>query len=115
MPLSKLSIFSKDTDANAVLKGYEYQKLKTLETWLQNKINNRDEIIFCEYEDDIFQRNLNVGTSKFTQVKLYTSKNFSFNSEEIKKSIANFFMIFVQGEYSFDDVEFIFETNTSIA
>ncbi len=115
MPLSKLSIFSKDTDANAVLKGYEYQKLKTLETWLQNKINNRDEIIFCEYEDDIFQRNLNVGTSKFTQVKLYTSKNFSFNSEEIKKSIANFFMIFVKGEYSFDEVEFIFETNTSIA
>jgi hypothetical protein len=34
MSLSKLSIFSKDTDANEVVKGYEYQKLRTLENWL---------------------------------------------------------------------------------
>lgn len=115
MPLSKLAIFSKDTDANEVLKGYEYQKLRTIENWLSNKVNSVDEIIYCEYEDDVFQRDINAGTSKFTQIKLYGSKAFSFKSEEITKSIANFFMLFVKGEYSFDTVEFIFETNTGIA
>lgn len=115
MSLSKLSIFSKDTDANEVVKGYEYQKLRTLENWLSNKVNAVDEIIYCEYEDDIFQRDINAGSSKFTQIKLYGSKPFSFKSEEITKSIANFFMLFVKGEYSFDTVQFIFETNTWIA
>ena len=115
MSLSKLSIFSKDTDANEVVKGYEYQKLRTLENWLRNKVNKVDEIIYCEYEDDIFQRNIEEGSSKFTQIKLYGSKPFSFKSEEVTKSIANFFMLFVKGEYSFDTVEFVFETNTGIA
>lgn len=115
MSLSKLSIFSKNTDANEVVKGYEYQKLRTLENWLSNKVNKIDEVIYCEYEDDIFQRDINVGSSKFTQIKLYGSKPFSFKSEEITKSIANFFMLFVKGEYSFDTVQFVFETNTGIA
>lgn len=115
MSLSKLSIFSKDTNANEVVKGYEYQKLRTLENWLSNKVNTVEEIIYCEYEDDIFQRDINAGASKFTQIKLYGSKPFSFKSEEITKSIANFFMLFVKGEYSFDTVQFVFETNTGIA
>lgn len=115
MTLSKLSIFSKKTDANEVVKGYEYQRLRTLENWLSNKVHNCDEIIYCEYEDDIFERNINAGVSKFTQIKLYGSKPFSFKSEEITKAITNFFMLFVKGEYSFDSVEFVFETNTGIA
>jgi hypothetical protein len=115
MPLSKLSVFSKDTDANEVLKGYEYQKLRTLENWLSNKVNKIEEVIYCEYEDDIFQRDIVAGTSKFIQIKLYGSKSFSFKSEEITKAIANFFMLFVKGEYSFDSVQFVFETNTAIA
>jgi rRNA-processing protein FCF1 len=115
MPLSKLSIFSKDTDANEVVKGYEYQKLRTLEKWLNNKVNKIEEVIYCEYEDDIFQRDIAAGSSKFTQIKLYGSKSFSFKSEEITKAIANFFMLFVKGEYSFDTVQFVFETNTAIA
>ncbi len=115
MPLSKLSIFSKDTDANEVVKGYEYQKLRTLENWLSNKVNKVDEAIYCEYEDDIFQRDIASGSSKFTQIKLYGSKSFSFKSEEVTKAIANFFMLFVKGEYSFDTVQFVFETNTAIA
>lgn len=115
MPLSKLSIFSKDTDASEVVKGYEYQKLRTLENWLCKKLNKIDEVIYCEYEDDIFQRDIAAGSSKFTQIKLYGSKYFSFKSEEITKAIANFFMLFVKGEYSFDKVQFVFETNTSIA
>lgn len=115
MTLSRLSIFSRDTDANEVLKGYEYQKLRTLEIWLDNKVNHRDEIIYCEYEDDIFQQSAPAGKSKFTQLKLYGSKAFSFKSEEIVKAITHFFTLFVKGEYSFDEIQFVFETNTQVA
>lgn len=115
MSLSTLSIFSRETDADETLKGYEYQKLRTLEIWLSNKVNAIDENIYCEYEDDIFQQNINEGKSTFSQLKLYGSKNFSFKSDEILKAITNFFSIFVKGEYKFDEIEFIFETNTAIA
>ena len=54
MSISKLHIFSKNTDANASLRGYQYQILKTLETWLSNFILGVDEEIFCDFEDDIF-------------------------------------------------------------
>ena len=115
MSLSKLSIFSRETDADETLKGYEYQKLRTLEIWLFNKVNGVLERIYCEYEDDVFQQNIIENKLKFTQLKLYGSKNFSFQSDEILKSITNFFFLFVKGEYKFDEIEFVFETNTSIA
>lgn len=114
MSLHKLYLFSKNTDAPATEQGFQYQKLKTLETWLRNRINKLDEVIYCDYEDDIFQRDLDKGVSKFRQVKLYSS-NFSFSKEEIQKSLFNFFMLFVKGDYKFDEVEFSFETNSGIA
>ena len=80
MGIDKLYLFSKDTDATATEQGYHYQKLKTLKTWLENRINRVDDVIYCDYEDDIFERNITDGTSKFRQVKLY-SKNFSFSQE----------------------------------
>ncbi len=115
MSLSKLSVFSRETDADETLKGYEYQKLRSLEIWLSNKVNGIDENIYCEYEDDLFQQNIQQGKSKFTQLKLYGSKNFSFQSNEVLKAITNFFSLFVKGEYKFDEIEFVFETNTAIA
>lgn len=115
MSLSKLSIFSKDTDAAETVKGYEYQKLRTLETWLQSYTERKNEIIYCDYEEDIFLRNLDSWTSKFVQLKLYSSKNFSFDSVEVKKAISHFFMLFVKGEYKFDEIQFVFETNVSVA
>lgn len=113
--ISKLFIFSKDTDAAETIRGFKFQELKTLEVWLYNKVHNIDEQIYCDYEEDIFQRNLAEFKSTFKQIKLYSSKNFSFKSEEIKKSIANFFMLFVNAEYLADERLFIFETNTAIA
>ncbi|AZA65539.1 hypothetical protein EG345_13035 [Chryseobacterium carnipullorum] len=113
MSLHKLYLFSKNTDASSTEMGFQYQKLKTLETWLRNRINKLDEVIYCDYEDDIFQRDLDKGASKFRQVKLYSS-NFSFSREEIQKSLFNFFMLFVKADYKFDDVEFSFETNSGI-
>lgn len=114
MSLSQLQIFSKKRDATAALKGYEFQHLKTLESWLNNRINNIDEIIYCDFEEDIFQRNLLRKTSKFRQIKLY-STNFSFSSDAVQETIANFFMLFAKGEYMFDKVTFSFETNASVA
>lgn len=113
--ISKLHLFARDTDAPDVIKGFKYQELKTLEVWLYNKVHGIDEHIYCDFEEDIFQRDLKTFKSTFKQLKLYSSKNFSFSSEEITKSLAHFFMLFVKGEYLLDDPLFIFETNTSVA
>jgi hypothetical protein len=113
MTISQLHIFSKKRDATAAMKGYEFQHLKTLESWLLNRVNNTDEIIYCDFEEDIFSRNLGKETSTFRQIKLY-STNFSFSSDAIQETIANFFMLYVKGEYLMDEVTFSFETNASI-
>jgi hypothetical protein len=113
MSITALHILAKNTDATAALKGYQYQILKTLETWLSNRVHKVDQTIYCDYEEDIYQQDNLTHTAKFRQLKLY-STNFSFSSEEVKKAIAHFFMLYVKGEYSFDDVEFTFETNAYI-
>lgn len=113
--ISSLYIFAKETDAVETVRGFKFQELKTLEAWLRNKNNGTAEIIYCDYEEDIFHRDLSAFKATFKQLKLYSSKNFSFASTEIKKALAHFFMLFVKGEYLLDDIEFVFETNTSIA
>jgi len=113
MGLSQLQIFSKKRDATATLKGFEFQHLKTLETWLSNRVTRINEVIYCDYEEDIFQRSLTAEKTKFRQIKLY-STNFSFASEEIQQTIVNFFLLFCKGEYMFDEITFSFETNASI-
>lgn len=114
MSLTKLHLFTKDTDATATEQGFYFQKLITLRTWLQNRIKQNDTNIYCDYEEDIFERSLSSGTSTFRQVKLY-SDNFSFSKEEIVKSIAHFFMLYCKGDYALDNVTFIFETNSGPA
>ncbi len=114
MSISNLHIFSKDTDANASLRGYHYQVLKAVETWVDNFLNGIVEEIYCDFEEDIFQKNPLLKTAKFRQIKLYSS-NFSFASEEIKKCIAHFFMLHVKTDYALLEKEFVFEANTSVA
>ncbi|MEY4877577.1 MAG: hypothetical protein RL708_2727 [Bacteroidota bacterium] len=114
MSISKLYIFSKNTDANASIRGYNYQTLKTLETWLDNLLNKVDEEIYCDFEEDIFQKDHKAGIAKFRQLKLYSS-NFSFKSEEIEKCISHFFMLHVKTDYQLADKEFVFEANTNVA
>jgi hypothetical protein len=114
MNTNNLFLFSKNTDASASMRGYNYQTLKTLETWVFNFLNKYEDIIYCEYEEDIFQKNNFNNTLKFRQIKLYSS-NFSFKSEEITKCIAHFFMLHCKSDYQTFDKEFIFETNSEIA
>lgn len=114
MSLSQVHIFAKNRDAAAPLKGYEFQHLKTMETWLLNRVNNINEVIYCDREEDIFQRDLNTGNVTLRQLKLYSS-NFSFSTDAIQDALSNFFMLFVKGDFMFTDVRFSFETNSSVA
>ncbi len=114
LSISKLHIFSKNTDATASLKGYHYQVLKTLETLIDNYNEDKADEIYCDFEEDIFQKNKIDGTTKFRQIKLY-SRNFSFSSEEIQKCLVHFFMLHVKTDYTFLEKEFVFETNTTVA
>lgn len=111
MSLTKLHLFTKDTDATATEQGFYFQKLVTLRTWLKNSIEQNDVAIYCDYEEDIFERSFKEGKAIFTQVKLY-SDNFSFSQDEIVKCIAHFFMLYCKGDYALDVVTFIFETNS---
>lgn len=114
MSISKLHIFSKNTDASASIRGYSYQTMKTLETWIDNLLNKVDEEIYCDFEEDIFQNNEDAKSAKFRQLKLY-STNFSFKSEEIEKCISHFFMLNVKTDYLQKEKEFVFEANTNVA
>lgn len=114
MNLNKLYLFSKNTDAFSAQRGYNYQTLKTLETWISNFLSDNKEDIYCEFEEDIFQKDIVKQTLTFRQIKLYSS-NFSFSSEEIKKCISHFFMLHVKSDYHDFSKEYIFETNTCIA
>jgi hypothetical protein len=113
MDIHKLYIFAKNRDAIAAQKGYSFQQLTTIRDWVRSRVAGGNEIIYCDYEDDIFLRDLKLGKSTFKQIKLY-STNFSFTSESITNSIAHFFMLYVKGEYAFDQVTFEFSTNASI-
>lgn len=114
MKLNKLFLFSKNTDAFASQRGYNYQTLKTLETWIDNFLNDIKEDIYCEFEEDIFQKDLLAQRLTFRQIKLYSS-NFSFSSEEIKKCICHFFTLHIKSDYNDFSKEYVFETNTNIA
>jgi hypothetical protein len=114
MSISKLHIFKKNTDAPASMRGFEYQKLKTAQVWIENYRDKKEESIYCDYQEDIMQRDFTSQAVKFTQIKSYT-KNLSLGSEEIRKAIFNFFMLFTKPEYFFEEIIFLFETTSGIA
>lgn len=114
MSIHKLHIFAKNRDAIATQKGYSFQQLKTIEDWIENRIEGKDEEIYCDYEDDIHAVQQAANKHTFSQVKLY-STNFSFTSDGLTKAIAHFFMLYVKGEFKFDQTQFWFETNVAVA
>lgn len=100
-----------NTDAISTNRGFLYQYLKTLKTWVCDAINNTENEIFCETEDDIKEVNSDVKNLKFTQVKCYSS-NLGTQDEEIVKTIYNFFILY--NLYPDYNGQFHFETNTNI-
>lgn len=103
--------YKSNTDAIQTNRGFLYQYLKTLKTWVCNAINNTENEIFCETEDDIKEVNSEVKSLKFTQVKCY-SNNLGTQDEEIEKTIYNFFILY--NLYPDYNGQFHFETNTNI-
>ena len=53
---TNLIVLKKQTDAIATNLGFYYQYLITLKTWLENFLTNEEVDIYCETEDDIFQK-----------------------------------------------------------
>lgn len=104
-----LKIFNVNTDAFAVNKGFYFQNLIVLKKWIQSYIASDKKHIFIEVDDDVKE----VGeTLQFTQVKCF-SRNFSFQSDEIKKSIFNFYLLFLANKYE-GGVRFWFYTNSGL-
>lgn len=71
MSITALHILAKNTYSTAALKGYRFQILETLETWLFNRVHNIEQTSYCDYEEDIYQQDDLTQTAKFSQLKLY--------------------------------------------
>jgi hypothetical protein len=104
-----LESFKVNTEAQATNQGFYYQYLVTLDVWLKNYNKKSNVAIYCETEDDIKVENLQNNNVEFTQVKAY-SKNFNIKSDEVQKSIVNFFQLYI--EYKDKSPSFVFHTNT---
>jgi len=104
-----LENFKVNTDAQATNQGFFYQYLVTLDVWLENYNEENDVTIYCETEDDIKVEDLQKKKVEFTQIKAY-AKNFNIKSEEIQKSIINFFQLYV--EYKDNSPTFTFHTTS---
>lgn len=108
---SIIKIFEINTDAIATNRGFYYQYLSVLKKWITNYIGDNDVVTLTEVEDDIKE----VGKELiFTQVKCYSS-SFSLNSTEIKKSLFNFFILYLKYEKSKEKTSFCFSTNSQIS
>lgn len=112
MATNELIIFKKETDAPGSNRGFVYQYLKTLLLWLDNYKKKKSITIYCEVDDDIKEINLMDQTVRFTQLKCYSSV-MNINSEEIKKSLYNYFLLHLI--YEEFEGEYVFETNTHIS
>ncbi len=106
-----IDVFEVNTDAIATNRGFYYQYLTILKKWIVNFIEDNNIDAYSEVDQDIKE----VGESLiFTQVKCYTS-NFSLNSEEVKNTLFNFFILFQKNKEFSNDTTFCFSTNTSIS
>lgn len=106
-----IDVFEVNTDAIATNRGFYYQYLTILKKWIVNFIEDNNIDAYSEVDQDIKE----VGESLiFTQVKCYTS-TFSLNSEEVKNTLFNFFILFQKNKEFSDDITFCFSTNTSIS
>lgn len=110
MPKKYYDTFNSNTDAVATNRGFYYQYLIFLKKWITNYISQKDDhILYTEVDEDIKE----VGDELiFTQVKSYSS-SLSFKSEEIRKTLFNFYIHFLKYHETIP-VKLCFETNTSV-
>lgn len=105
-----IDFFQRNTEAISTNRGFYYQYLSVLKKWVLNFVNGSEDKIYIEVENDIKE----VGREYiFTQLKCYTS-SFSLNSEEIKKTLFDFFILYLKYKNEKLDPVFYFTTNSSI-
>lgn len=108
--MNTLSFFEKKTDAVSTNRGFYFQYLNTLKSWLEIYKTSSNAILYCEVEDDL--KLINLDELSFSQFKCY-STTFSFSSPEIKKTFYNFYCLFFK--YFDKNPQFEFYTNSNIS
>lgn len=106
-----IDVFEVNTDVIATNRGFYYQYLTILKKWIVNFLEDNDIDAYSEVDQDIKEVGENL---IFTQVKCYTS-TFSLNSEEVKNTIFNFFILYLKYKEFSGDATFCFSTNTNIS
>ncbi|KYH07809.1 hypothetical protein A1704_03850 [Chryseobacterium cucumeris] len=108
--LDSIKFFKRNTDAIFTNRGFYYQYLHLLKKWVTNFVNGIENPIYTEVDNDIKE----VGNDYvFTQLKCYSSK-FSLNSKEIKQSIFDFFITYLDYRQNNVFPVFSFVTNSGI-
>lgn len=101
-------------DASDKIKGFVLQKWRATELLIDTMLQGKYSHVYCAIEqfDDVYQRVVTGDEllQNFEQNKDYKSK-LSFSSEEVKKSLVNFFDLWCRNELS-TSIQFAFYTNT---
>lgn len=100
-----------DSSTTALVKGIKYQSYKLIDDLLAACINSDNSSIYYAIErfDDISMLNTTDDETMIGQAKYY-SNDFSINSSEIKKSIKNFFNLYIKF-ISDENLSFCFYTS----
>lgn len=106
-----ISLIFVNRDAVAANRGFYFQYLSVVQSWIDNFLNGQATDIFTEVDDDIKE----VGDQLiFTQLKCYSS-SMSLGSPEINKSLLNFFVHYLRYSSASAELKFRFVTNTTVA
>jgi hypothetical protein len=106
-----LALIDINRDAVGTNRGFYFQYLTVVSKWIHHFMIGQDTDIYTEVDDDIKE----VGDKLvFTQLKCYAS-SFNFKSEEIRKSLLNFFALYLQYHHEVETLAFHFATNTSVS
>ena len=104
-------------DASDKIKGFVLQKWRATELLIDTLLEGKYTHVYCSIEkfDDVYQRILTDDGLKenFEQDKNYKN-SFSFSSDEVKKSLVNFFDIWCRNELS-ESIRFAFYTTSNYA
>ena len=107
---SFLYFFDINTDAVYTNRGFFFQYLEVLKTWLKNYISKAEITTYTEVDNDIKE----VGeTLYFKQIKCF-SKNISLSSGPVRKSVFDFFILFHKFGSNYPEQRFCFSTNTAL-
>ncbi len=98
--------FQYDTSAVPTNRGFYYQHLLSLKSWLESYSQNRSSIIYLEDKADI----LEIGEEViFTETKCY-ARDLRPRSDEFKRTAYYFYLLFLQYRQSTLQLRFVFQT-----